>query len=152
MMPDSQRDRETDDRHPIERSTAVKQDERAPFVRALQRARVTAYAPGEFVEQESFMRAAEIRAMAAQAGIAPGVSDTVWLTRWARCTHRHWRSAHHPPALERLASARTSPQVHSRYGDGGADTTTGAGVAAFELASRSVCPSTARCRDVHVAQ
>jgi SAM-dependent methyltransferase len=73
-MPDSQRDRETDDRHPIERSTAVKQDERAPFVRALQRARVTAYAPGEFVEQESFMRAAEIRAMAAQAGIAPGVS------------------------------------------------------------------------------
>ena len=36
---------------------AVKQDERAPFVQALQRARVAAYAPGEFVEQESFMRA-----------------------------------------------------------------------------------------------
>ena len=53
---------------------AVKQDERAPFVQALQRARVSAYAPGEFVEQESFMRASEIRALARQAGIAPGVS------------------------------------------------------------------------------
>lgn len=52
----------------------MKQDERAPFDRALQRARVSAYAPGEFVEQESFMRAGEIRALAAQAGIAPGVS------------------------------------------------------------------------------
>jgi SAM-dependent methyltransferase len=52
----------------------VKQDERAPFVRALQRARVSAYPPAEFVEQESFMRAREIRALAAQAGIAPGVS------------------------------------------------------------------------------
>ena len=52
----------------------MKQDERAPFVQALQRARVSAYAPGEFVEQESFMRAGEIRALAGQAGIAPGVS------------------------------------------------------------------------------
>jgi SAM-dependent methyltransferase len=52
----------------------VKQDERAPFIRALQRARVSAYAPGEFVEQEGFMRAGEIRALAGQAGIAPGVS------------------------------------------------------------------------------
>jgi SAM-dependent methyltransferase len=52
----------------------VKQDERAPFVEALQRARVAAYAPGEFVEQESFMRASEIRALAARAGTAPGVS------------------------------------------------------------------------------
>ena len=50
------------------------QDDRAPFVRALQRARASAYAPGEFVEQESFMRVAEIRALAGQAGIAPGVS------------------------------------------------------------------------------
>jgi SAM-dependent methyltransferase len=41
---------------------------------ALRRARVSAYAPGEFVEQESFMRAGEIRALAVQAGIAPGVS------------------------------------------------------------------------------
>lgn len=52
----------------------MKQDERAPFVRALGRARVAAYAPGEFVEQESFMRAGEIRTLARQAGIAPGVS------------------------------------------------------------------------------
>jgi SAM-dependent methyltransferase len=52
----------------------MKQDERAPFVLALQRARVSAYAPGEFVEQESFMRASEIRALAVRAGIAPGVS------------------------------------------------------------------------------
>jgi SAM-dependent methyltransferase len=52
----------------------VNQDERAPFVRALQRARMSAYAPGEFVEQEGFMRAGEIRALARQAGVAPGVS------------------------------------------------------------------------------
>jgi SAM-dependent methyltransferase len=50
------------------------QDERAPFVQALQRARRSAYAPGEYVEQESFMGAAEIRALAGRAGIAPGVS------------------------------------------------------------------------------
>jgi SAM-dependent methyltransferase len=52
----------------------MKQDERAPFVRALQRARASAYAPGEFVEQESFMGAAEIRELAGRAGIAAGVS------------------------------------------------------------------------------
>lgn len=52
----------------------MKQDERAPFVRALRRAREAAYAPGEYVEQESFMRAAEIRALAVRAGIGPGVS------------------------------------------------------------------------------
>jgi SAM-dependent methyltransferase len=52
----------------------VKQDERAPFVQALQRARVSAYPRGEFVEQEGFMRAGEIRAVADQAGIGPGVS------------------------------------------------------------------------------
>jgi SAM-dependent methyltransferase len=53
---------------------AVKQDQRAPFVEALERARVAAYAPGEYVEQESFMGAGEIRALAAQAGIAAGVT------------------------------------------------------------------------------
>ena len=52
----------------------MKQDERAPFARALQRARVSAYAPGEFAGQESFMTAGEIRALARRAGIAPGVS------------------------------------------------------------------------------
>ena len=50
----------------------MKQDERARFVQALQRARVSAYAPGEFIEQEGFMRAGEIRALAKRAGIAPG--------------------------------------------------------------------------------
>jgi SAM-dependent methyltransferase len=52
----------------------MKQDERAPFVHALQRARVAAYPPGEFVEQESFMRASEIRSLADEAGIASQVS------------------------------------------------------------------------------
>jgi SAM-dependent methyltransferase len=52
----------------------MRQDDRAPFQRALRRARVSAYAPGEFVEQESFMTASEIRALAARAGIGPGVS------------------------------------------------------------------------------
>ena len=51
----------------------MKQDDRAVFDRALHRARVSAYAPGEFVGQESFMTAGEIRALAAQAGIGPGV-------------------------------------------------------------------------------
>jgi SAM-dependent methyltransferase len=52
----------------------MRQDERTPFDRALQRARRSAYAPGEFVGQESFMTASEILALARQAGIAPGVS------------------------------------------------------------------------------
>jgi len=52
----------------------VRQDDRAPFDRALRRARGSAYAPGEFVGQESFMTAAEIRALAVRAGIGPGVS------------------------------------------------------------------------------
>jgi SAM-dependent methyltransferase len=52
----------------------VKQDERAPFEQALRRARESAYAPGEYVEQESFMRAGEIRALAARAGVSPGLS------------------------------------------------------------------------------
>src|SRR5205823_7065708 len=52
----------------------MKQDERAPFVTALRQARMSAYPPGEFVEQESFMRASEIRELAERAGIAPGVS------------------------------------------------------------------------------
>jgi SAM-dependent methyltransferase len=52
----------------------VRQDDRAPFDRALHGARVSAYAPGEFVGQESFMTAGEIRALAVQAGIGPGVT------------------------------------------------------------------------------
>ncbi len=52
----------------------MKQDDRAPFVEALRQAREAAYPPGEYVEQESLMRAGEIRALAGHAGIAPGVS------------------------------------------------------------------------------
>ena len=44
------------------------------FVKALRRARLSAYEPGEFVDQESFMRAGEILVVARQAGIAHGVS------------------------------------------------------------------------------
>jgi SAM-dependent methyltransferase len=52
----------------------MEQDERAPFVKALLRARVSAFPPGEYVEQESFMLAAEILDLAERAGITPGVS------------------------------------------------------------------------------
>jgi SAM-dependent methyltransferase len=52
----------------------LRQDQRAPFVKALQRARVSAYPEGEFAEQESFMRAGEILALARRAGVGPGVS------------------------------------------------------------------------------
>jgi SAM-dependent methyltransferase len=38
------------------------------------RSRLSAFGPGEFVGQESFMRASEILALARRAGIAPGVS------------------------------------------------------------------------------
>jgi SAM-dependent methyltransferase len=50
------------------------QEDRAAFVGALQRARLSAYASGEFVDQESFMRASEILGLADQAGIGPGVA------------------------------------------------------------------------------
>ena len=52
----------------------MRQDDRAAFDRALHRARVSAYPPGEFVGQESFMAAGEIRALAVQVGIGPGVT------------------------------------------------------------------------------
>lgn len=52
----------------------MKQDQRVAFDQALRRARLSAYAPGEFVDQESFMQAGEILSLAVQAGIAPGVS------------------------------------------------------------------------------
>jgi SAM-dependent methyltransferase len=51
----------------------MRQDDRAAFDRALHRARLSAFAPGEFVGQESFMTAGEIRALAVRAGIGPGV-------------------------------------------------------------------------------
>jgi len=52
----------------------VTDDGRRSFDRALRRAREAAYAPGEYVEQESFMGAGEIRALAARVGVAAGVS------------------------------------------------------------------------------
>ena len=52
----------------------MRQDERVGFDTALERARRAAYPAGEFVGQESFMRASEIRSLAVRAGIAPGVS------------------------------------------------------------------------------
>jgi SAM-dependent methyltransferase len=52
----------------------VRQDDRAPLVRALRRAREAAFAPGDDVEQESFMRVGEIRELAERAGIGPGVA------------------------------------------------------------------------------
>jgi SAM-dependent methyltransferase len=52
----------------------VRQDDRASFDRALQRARVSAYPPGEFIGQESFMTAGEIQSLALQAGVGPEVT------------------------------------------------------------------------------
>lgn len=52
----------------------MRQDERTPFHEALARARVAAFEPGEFVGQESFMRASEILSLAVRAGVGPGVS------------------------------------------------------------------------------
>jgi SAM-dependent methyltransferase len=52
----------------------MNQDDRARFDAALQQARCSAYPPGEFAGQESFMRSSEIIALAVQAGIGPGVS------------------------------------------------------------------------------
>ncbi|GAA5179238.1 hypothetical protein GCM10023322_08620 [Rugosimonospora acidiphila] len=52
----------------------MKQDQRAPFVAALERARQAAYPPGEYVGQESFVLASEIRELAGRARIGSGVS------------------------------------------------------------------------------
>jgi SAM-dependent methyltransferase len=52
----------------------MRQDDRAPFDRALHRARRSAYPAGEFVGQESFMTAGEIRALGVRASIGPRVS------------------------------------------------------------------------------
>lgn len=49
-------------------------DDRGLLDRALEPARRSAYAGGEFVGQESFMSATEIRCLASRAGIGPGVS------------------------------------------------------------------------------
>ena len=53
---------------------AMSQADRAAVDAALLRARVSAYPPDEFVGQESFMTAGEIRALALRAGIGRGVA------------------------------------------------------------------------------
>ena len=50
----------------------MRQDDRGPFVLALEPARRAAYPPGEYVGQESFMQAREILALAGRAGVGPG--------------------------------------------------------------------------------
>ena len=52
----------------------MRQDQRARFLTALERARAAAYPAGEYVGQESFMRAREIRTLVHQARVGPGVS------------------------------------------------------------------------------
>jgi SAM-dependent methyltransferase len=52
----------------------MRQDERAPFTAALECARRAAYPPGEYVGQESFMGAEEIRELARRAGVGPDVA------------------------------------------------------------------------------
>jgi SAM-dependent methyltransferase len=52
----------------------MRQDQGAPFLTALERAQTAAYPAGEYVGQESFMRAGEVRTLAHQARIRPGVS------------------------------------------------------------------------------
>jgi ubiquinone/menaquinone biosynthesis C-methylase UbiE len=51
----------------------LRQDERAAFVTALNDARKAAYPAGEYVGQESFMLASQIRRLGRHAGIGPGV-------------------------------------------------------------------------------
>jgi len=51
----------------------VTQDRRVPALTALEQARAAAFPAGEYVGQESFMRAGEIRELAHQARVGPGV-------------------------------------------------------------------------------
>jgi SAM-dependent methyltransferase len=52
----------------------VSRDERRSLVEALRPAQQVAFGPGEYVEQESFVRASELRALAARVGLGPGAS------------------------------------------------------------------------------
>src|SRR6202050_2079483 len=51
----------------------MRQDQRAPLLTALERARATAYPAAQYVGQESFMQAGEVRKLAHQARVGPGV-------------------------------------------------------------------------------
>jgi SAM-dependent methyltransferase len=52
----------------------VRQDRRGPFERALRQARIDAYPSGQYVGQESFMTADEIRILAERSRIGPSTS------------------------------------------------------------------------------
>jgi SAM-dependent methyltransferase len=52
----------------------VRQDERAPALTALERARASAFPAGEYVGQESFIRASEVRTLAHRAGVGSNVA------------------------------------------------------------------------------
>ena len=75
----------------------MRHDDRALFDGALHGARASAYPPGEFVGQESFMTAGEIRELAVRAGIGPNVTvldlccgvagPGRFLTRELRCAY-----------------------------------------------------------------
>src|ERR1700747_173967 len=52
----------------------VRHDQRAPFLSPLEQAQAAAYPAGEYVGQESFMRAGEVRTLARQARGGPRVS------------------------------------------------------------------------------
>src|ERR1700733_11760543 len=51
----------------------MRQDQRAPLLTALEQARATAYPAAQYVGQESFMQAGEVRKLAHQARVGPGV-------------------------------------------------------------------------------
>jgi ubiquinone/menaquinone biosynthesis C-methylase UbiE len=52
----------------------VRQDQRAPALTALERARAAAFPPADYAGQESFIRASEVRTLALRAGIGSDVS------------------------------------------------------------------------------
>ena len=52
----------------------MSRESRRPLVEALRPAQEAAFGPGEYVEQESFVRASEIRRLAERAAVGPGVS------------------------------------------------------------------------------
>ena len=51
----------------------MRHDQRAPYLSALEQAQAAAFPAGEYVGQESFIRAGEVRALAHRARIGPGV-------------------------------------------------------------------------------
>ncbi len=84
-----------------------------PYYQALRRAQEAAYDPGEYVDQQSFMRAGEIRALAREAGVAErsSVLDLCCgiggpgrlLARELRC---EYLGIDHDPAAIRVARTR----------------------------------------------